>query len=196
MLKSRRTAIVLAVLTIVAALLLVVERGGLIAWAALLLGIALLVKIWRKPASRDLGLSLGLILFFVVAWVGSFYYVIATWESGEVVELVIDTSKGPHTARVWIMDMGTSPTIYYDAEPEVADALLAGKPLQLTRAGATSTRIPKATRFDELPEKEASRIFEAMETKYKGLNGGAIVYYVMLGGGRDRVVVVADLIEQ
>lgn len=196
MLKFRRTALFFAALTILAALILLVERGGLIAWAALLIGIALLVKIWRKPSARDLGLSLGLVIISAVAWVGSFYYVISTWESGEVVELVIDTSKGAHTARVWIMDIGASPTVYYDAEPEVAEALLAGNPLQLTRAGEVSTRIPKATRFDELPEKEANQIFEAMEAKYEGLNGGAIIYYVMLGGGRDRVVVVADLIEE
>lgn len=90
------------------------------------------------------------------AWVGTLYYVISTYESGEVAELAIDTGNGAHTAR----------------------------------------RIPKATRVDALPEDEANLILEVMRTKYGDRMTAADVNYLMLGRSRDRVAVVANLIEE
>jgi hypothetical protein len=196
MLKSRRIAVFIAGLTTVVALILLVDRGGLIAWGALFIGVALLAKIWLKPSKLDPVLSVGLATIPVLAWVGTLYYVISTWESGEVVELAIDTGNGAHTARLWVLDIGAYPLVYYDAEPEVAKSLLAGKPLQFTRAGEVSTRIPKATQVDALPEDEANLILEAMGTKYGDRNSAAEIYYSMLGRSRDRVAVVANLIEE
>ena len=196
MLKSRKSAAFIAALTTVVALLLLVERGGLIVWGAFFMGVALLVKIWLKPSNLDLRFSVGLAALSVLAWVGTLYYVISMWESGKVVELAIDTSNGVHTARLWVLDMGADPLVYYEAEPEVAQSLLAGKPLQFTRAGEVSTRTPKATRVDELPEDEANRILEAMETKYAAQNSAAVIYYLLLGPPRDRVALVASLIEE
>lgn len=194
MLKSRRIAFLIAGLTTVAALMLVVDRSGLIAWGTFLIGVALLAKIWLRPSGRDVGLSVGLAVIPVLGWIGTFYYVIATWESGEVVELTIDTGNGTHTARVWVLDVRGYPVVYYDAEREVANALLAGRPLQFTRAGEVSTRIPSATRIEALPEDEANLILEAMGAKYGERMAAADIYYLMLGRSRDRVAVVADLI--
>lgn len=196
MLKSRRIAFFIAGLSTVVALILVVDRGGLIAWGALVIGVALLVKVWLKPSKLDLGLTVGLVTIPVLAWFGTFYYVISRWESGEVVELAIDTSNGAHTVRLWVLDIGAYPTVYYDAEPEVAKSLLAGKPLKFTRAGEVSTRIPKTTKVDALPEDEANLVLEAMETKYGDRNGAAVLYYALLGTPRDRVPVVVNLIEE
>lgn len=196
MLNSRRIALLILVLTSVVALFLVVDRGGLIAWGALVVGVALLAKIWLRPSRLDLGLSCALVTISVLAWFGTHYYVISTWESGEVVELSIDTSNGPHTVRLWVLDIGAAPLVYYDAEPEVAKSLLAGKPLRFMRAGEVSTRIPKASQVDALPEDRANLVLEAMETKYGDRNNAAIVYYVMLGRSRDRVALVANLIEE
>ena len=195
MLKSRKIAVFIAGLTIVVALILLVDRGGLIAWGALFSGVALLAKICLKPSKRDLVLSVGLVTVSVLAWVGTLSYVISTYESGEVVELAIDTSNGAHTARLWVMDIEAYPTVYYDAEPEVAKSLLAGTPLRFTRAGAVSTRIPQATQVDALPEDEANLILEAMGTKYGDRMTAADVNYLMLGRSRDRVAGVANLIE-
>jgi hypothetical protein len=195
-LNSRSVAVFIAALTAVIAVILLIDRGGLIACGTLAIGIALLAKIWLKPSDHDLALSIGMVTIPVLAWVGTFYYVISTWETGEVVELYIDTDSGDHTARVWVLDIGTYPLVYYDAESEVAKSLLAGKPLQLTRAGEVSTRIPKATRIDVLPEAESNLIFEAMENKYGDRVGAADIYYLMLGRSRDRVAVVAKLIEE
>lgn len=183
-------------ITTATALLLVVDRGGVLAWATLLVGAALLAKIWFKPSRIDPGLSVGLAAVSAMAWVGTFYYVISTWESGEVVELVIDASNGAHTARVWVLDIGEHPLVYYDAEPEVAKSLLEGRPLQLTRAREVSNRIPEATRVDTLPVDEANRIFETMVNKYGDRVGAADIYYSMLGRSRDRIAVVAKLIEE
>lgn len=141
---------------------LLVERGGLIAWSALGIGLALLAKVLLKPTKHDLALNTALATAIVLAWFGTFYYVISTFESGEVVELEIDTSNGVHTARVWVLDIGTDPLVYYDTDPVVANALLAGTPLQFTRSEKVTTRIPEATPFDELPEDEANLIFEVM----------------------------------
>jgi len=195
-LKSSKAAFFLAALTTSVALVLLVDRGGLIAWGTFFSGVALLAKIGLKPSRIDLGLSVGLATLSVLAWVGTLYYVISTWESGEVVELNIDTSEGEHTARLWVLDIGADPIVYYDAEREVAKSLLAGKPLQFTRADEVSTRVPRATLVDALPEGEANRILEAMEAKYGYRNKAAGIYYSLLGRSRDRVALVVSLIEE
>lgn len=141
-------------------------------------------------------LSGGLATVSVLAWVGTLYYVISTYESGEVVELAIDTRNGTHTARLWVLEIGAIPVVYYDTEPEVAKSLLAGTPLQFTRGGVVSTRTPKATQVDALPEDEANLILEVMGDKYGDRMTAADVYYLLLGRPRDRVAVVANLIEE
>ena len=196
MLKSRRIAVFIAGLTTVVALLLVVDRGGVIAWGTFVLGGALLAKIWLKPSKSDTGWSVGMAIIPALAWVGTLYYVITTYESGEVVELAIDIGSDTHTARVWVLEIGADPVVYYEADPEVADSLLAGKPLQFTRAGEISTRIPNAELVDSLPEDEANRVLEVMGAKYGDRMTAADVYYVMLGSPRDRVAVVVTLIEE
>lgn len=193
MMNSRTIAIVLAGLIAAIALVLIINRGGLIAWTACLTGIGLLTKSWLKPSGLDLGFAVGLAFISVLAWTVTRYYVIATWESGEVVELTVETSAGPHTARLWVMDTGADPLVYYDAEPEVAASLLAGNPVQFSRGGNVSTRFPKTQPVDTLPEDEANRIFEAMNTKYGDRVGAATIYFAMLGRSRDRVAVVTSL---
>ena len=195
-LKSRRIAAFIAGLTTVAALLLVVDRGGVIAWGTFVLGGALLAKIWLKPTKSDTAWSIGMAIIPALAWVGTLYYVITTYESGEVVELAIDIGADTHTARVWVLEIGADPVVYYEADPEVADSLLTGKPLQFTRAGEISTRIPNAELVDSLPEDEANRVLEVMGAKYGDRMTAADIYYVMLGSPRDRVAVVVTLIEE
>lgn len=198
MFTSQKIAAGIAGLMSLAALVLLVERGGLIAWLALFVGLGLLVKTWLMPSRRDLGLSIGGAALLVLAWIGTYYYVIATYESGEVVELAVDTNEGLHLARLWVMDIGDEPTVYptvyYDAPPEVAASLLAGNPLRFTRAGEVSTRIPKATRVDAMPEDEGMLILEAMQAKYGERYRATATYYVLLGVYRERVPLVASLI--
>lgn len=178
------------------AVLLVIDRGGIIAWVGLFAGVGLLLKLWLRPSRSDFGASVGLAVIFALLWSAVLYYVISTWESGEVVELAIQTNAGGHTARVWVLDIESQPVIYYDAEPEVAKSLLAGKPLQLLRSGQVSTRIPKAIPIDALSEGESNLILAAMEEKYGNRNGAAVIWYALLGSSRDRVSLIAYLMEE
>ena len=191
----RLLAIVVAALVALAALILVIQRGGVLAWLVLMLAAGLLLKVWRKPSSFDLPAGLALLVLPSLVWIGVQQYVIATWESGEVVELAFDTEAGPHTVRLWVMDLGASPTVYYDAGPQAAKALLAAEPVQFTRAGQTTTRIPAARLVDELTASEADRVLNAMAEKYGDRNHAATIYYVMLGRAQDRVGLVVDLKE-
>ncbi len=196
MIQPRAIAFFIAGLMVVVALVLIIDRSGLIAWGALFIGLALLTKIRLRPSKLDPGLAVGLAALPMLAWVGTLNYVISTWESGEVVELTIDTPTGTQTVRLWVLDIGPHPLVYYDAEPEAAKSLLAGTPLQFTRAGKASTRIPEARHAVSLPEVEANLILEAMGTKYGDRNGAADIYYLMLGRSRDRVALVVNLVEK
>ncbi|MEM9621660.1 MAG: hypothetical protein AAF993_08435 [Pseudomonadota bacterium] len=193
--KNLSLALCVAVLITLAMVLLVVERGGLIAWAGLLGGACLTAKIWWKSARPDLAVSLILAALLVITWFGTHRYVIATWESGEVVELIIELPDRQHTARLWVMDIGEHPTVYYDAAPEVAAILLAGEPVQFRRAGQLSTRIPQTTAVDAMSAAQADRVLTAMQTKYGARNDAATVYYGLLGASRDRVAIVATLVD-
>ena len=192
---SQKIAIVIASLTTLVALGLVIDRGGLIAWLTLILGAAFVAILIFRPISGIKAVVLSAMLAVIPSalWIGTVKYVIKQWESGEVVELLIDTEQGPHTARLWVFNIDHREAVYYDADPEVAHALLAGKPLQFTRAGNVSTRIPAATRVDTLPEEQANQILESMQTKYGELNSAATIWYVMLGSPNDRIPVVVYL---
>ena len=191
---TRTISLILAAATTVAAVVLLLDRVGVVAIVALLMGLGLAVKVWFRPGKNDLLLSIGLVAIPIIAWFGTVQYVISTWESGEVVELVIDTDAGPHTARLWVMDLGEHPTVYYDAEAEAAASLLAGKPLQFTRAGETTTRTPVATRVEDLSEAEANLVLAAMQEKYGDRNDAATIWYVMLGQSQKKVPVVVNLV--
>ena len=191
--KLQKVASLVAGLAASTGLFLLATRGGLIAWGTVFIGAALLTKVWLRPSKCDLMLSVGMVMVPVAAWFGTFYYVISTFESGEVVELQIDTDDGLHIARVWVLDIGESPVVFYDTDPEIAKSLLAGNPLQLTRSGETSTRIPEARLLDDLPEDEANLVNEVMQDKYGERNEAVEIYYSMLGRHQDRVGVVASL---
>lgn len=184
-----------ALLTLVACYL-VATRGGLIAWALLISAVLLLLKAWRRPAAADLIWSLTIAGTGALLWAVTFYYVITTWESGEVVELVISTSDGPHTARVWTMEIEGATFVYYDAPRAAADALLAGTPVQFTENGKVSTRIPDSTEADLLSAAQANQIMAAMTSKYGDRVAAADVFYLLLGRSTDRVAVLTKLIEQ
>lgn len=181
-----------AVLTLVACGLLL-QRTGVIPVLAALTGIALLVKIRFKPGPKDLALSIVLILATLTAWVGTLYYVISSYESGEVVELVVDTDTEPHVARVWIFEMAERPLVYYDAPPDIAAPLLAGSPVQLIRGEQSSTVIPQTRRADDLPVDEQNQVLGAMAAKYGDRMTAADIYYLLLGRPYDRVALVIDL---
>ncbi|MEM7077478.1 MAG: hypothetical protein AAF513_02515 [Pseudomonadota bacterium] len=194
MLDTRTRSGWLAGLIIVLALAAVAYRGGLIAWLTFLAGVVLLLKVWRRPAGSDLIWGLGLALVPLLVWVGTFFYVIAVWESGEVVELNIPTERGVHQARLWVLDIEDQPTVYYDAAPPAAAAsLLAGTPLRFTRAGEVSTRSPAARGVADVSQDEVDQVFATMQSKYAGRDHGAVLYYLLLGRVRSHEALLIEL---
>lgn len=127
---------------------------------------------------------------WAIAWGATWYYVMATWESGEVVQL--ELADG-HIARVWVFDTTEGPVMYYDAPPEVASRLLAGAPVSMTRNDRVRHECAHASRVDELPEERVADLLGQMEAKYEGRNTATAVFYTVLGGRRDRVGVVIEL---
>lgn len=190
---KQRIALALASTAILVGLMLVISRGGLIAWLTLLLGAALVTKIWLKPSHRDVPLSIGLGLAATVLWFGTLYYVIATYESGEVVELAIPTEAGIHHARLWTFEFDGTETLYYDAPPAAASSLLASTPISLTREKEEAEqRIPIAKLADELSGDDAAAVLTAMEAKYGDRMAASTLYYVLLGRPRDRLAVIVS----
>ena len=192
--NARLLAAVLAGLSAVVGFVLVLDRGGVIAWVTLLIGIIMLIKVWRMPARIDLALMLGLAVLPVLLWFGTVSYVLSVWESGEVVELQFESDKNTHTARLWVMDIEPDPIVYYDAPPDAASALLAGNPVRFKRGERVSERVPRARRVEDIPEDEAGRVLEAMQTKYGDRNDAAVLYYGLLGRSSDRVALVVQLV--
>ncbi len=187
---NHTVAIGITGLTLFAALALVIDRGGLIAWATALLAVGLLAKTLIRPTRFDLGLSIGLPAVAVLAWAGVFYCVITTYESGEVVQLSVETSSGPAFARLWVFDTNMGPTLYYDAPPQMAELLLAGEPMWVERAGQASVRTLVATPAETLAEPQAAHVLESMGAKYGERMTAADLYYVLLGRPRDRIPLV------
>ncbi len=172
---------------LVAAALLVVERGGLLAWTGVVLGPLLLLKAALRPAPRDVILSIVLLGIWAASWGIAWSYVRSTWESGEVVQLEI---AGEHVARVWVIDTSDGAVMYYDAPPDVATSLLGGARLSVTRDGQVTHACAAAKPVDRMREDELQALFDRMLEKYEGRNTATDVYYVVLGVERDRVGLV------
>ena len=174
---------------------LVVTRGGAIAWFALVCSLLLLLKIRLRPARSDLFAACGIAIVGVLSWLVVHHHVISTWESGEVVELTIDTSEGQLTARLWVFDIDGDPHVYYDAPPQAAASLLAGDMVVYNRGGVVSNRVPAAFTADDLSQESVTRVVKAMQDKYGDRNNAAVLYYLLLGSPRDRVALVVRLAE-
>lgn len=86
-------ATLVGLMTLVA-LVLVVMRGGILPWSTLVIGIGLLARIILKSHNTSFRTAIAFIVIPLLAWLGTYYYVISTWESGEVVEISVDTNKG------------------------------------------------------------------------------------------------------
>lgn len=183
-------------LLMAAAAVLIYQRGGGLAWLGLLLGAGLLAKIRIRPSSVDLFLVLAIAITWTFAWAGVFYYVISTWETGEVVELTIETPEGEHSARTWILEEPGALILYYDAPGEVAGALVSGADVSILRGDEPlSFSRYSALQVDDMPEEEVSRLFGLMSRKYGERNAATDVFYGFLGRSRDRVGIVIKIHE-
>ena len=172
------------------AVAVLVQRGGVLGWVALVAGLLLLAKMLFRPGSRDVWLGIGAVAAWSLVWLGCWQYVVRTWESGEVVELVINVDRQPHIARIWVLDMDGQQVMVYDAERDVADALAAGQPVRMRRGTTEQTVVMHARSMAEVPEAQVTRIFVLMDQKYGSRNFATEVFYTMLGGPRSRVIMI------
>lgn len=194
MISRKSQATIVAFLIGAVGLLIALDRGGVLAWAGCILGIALLLKISLRPSRIDLLASIGAAAIWALAWVGTIYYVVSVWESGEVVVLAVEMPNETHTVRVWVVDIDESLVLYYDAEPEIAEAMISDQQVSVTRADQLLefTRVDVRT-ADDVPEAELNQIFQLLEDKYGSRNEASALYAMMVGRSRDRVGVVLTL---
>jgi len=181
------------VLFIVSALL-IYHRGGGLAWLGLLLGAGLLVKAWRRPSARGPLIGLSIVTIWVLAWPAVFYYVISTWETGEVVELSIRTINGEHTARTWIMESPDSYILYYDAPKKVARALIANTELKISRDGVIADFVEYSARpVGTLSLQKREQVTDLMSSKYGNRNTSTDIYYGFLGQSKSKTGVLIEI---
>ena len=187
-LLNRRLHAGLGAATLLAAsVLLIGLRGGLLSVAGLVIAVLLLAKVVWRPAPSDLGLVAAAVLALGLVWAAVWYYVKGTWESGEVVSLRIETPAGQAAARLWVVDQAGEARMYYDAPADIAAALLAGTPVEVTRSSATVKGCASAVRVDSLPEAAQAEFLALMNHKYGDASAGAEVFYLVLGGYRSRI---------
>jgi len=187
---DRLATIVFGILLIVAACLLW-YRGGLLAWLGAGFAVIGLAKTLIRPATIDLKLALGASVLWALAWAAAAYYVISTWEQGEVVELDIDTAHGVHSARTWIVDDADGPVVIYDTHPDVVAALGQGNRVVLTRGEVVREVAPIIIPDDAL---ELEHIYALFEDKYARLNIATERFYSWMGRRRGRVVTTVRLV--
>lgn len=192
--KHRTIAIIVSVLMTLSGLVLFIDRGGVLSLVGLIIGSTLLFKTLLRPSKLDIWLCVGAAAIWGLIWVGTLYYVINTWESGEVVELAVDTPDGTHTARVWVLDTDKALVLYYDAEPNIAEAMLSGRRITVTRDGQVVNFTHSNVRSTEdISQEEMDSIFQMWTDKYGARNEATDVFYQMLGRSQDRIAVVIKL---
>ena len=166
---------------------LLLERGGLFAWAGIILGIVLLIKILALPSVGDVKISVLTAAAFVAAWVATYVAIIVIWESGEIAELHVENLEGVSTIRVWVLDLDSDTIIFYDAEPEDA-AILRGDPkISVTR---DNTEI-EYSQIDVISSEDApidslNKVYEGWNEKYGNRTLATPVYSLMFGRSRTK----------
>lgn len=192
--KGNVIAIGVALIVLVAGAVMIYLRGGILAWLGLMVGTGLLLLLWFRPSKKDLLLSLTISIFWALLWPAIFYYVILTWESGEVVELTIDTSEGDHVVRTWVLEEPGALKFYYDAPAPAAKALISGANLTIMRGGKPlafdSYTVHQA---DEMPQEKVNQVLELMAVQYGDANDATDIFYGFLGRARDRVGIVVEI---
>ena len=166
---------------------LLLERGGLFAWAGIILGIVLLIKILALPSVADVKISVLTTATFVATWAATYLIIILIWESGEIAELHVENSEDVSTTRVWVLDLGGDTIIFYDAEPEDA-AILRGDPkISVTR---DNTEI-EYSQIDVVSSEDApidllNKVYEGWSEKYSNRTLATPVYSLMFGRSRTK----------
>ena len=166
---------------------LFLERGGLFAWAGIILGIVLLIKTLTLPSVDGLKISFLTTATFVAAWAATYLSIILIWESGEIAELNVENSEGVSTIRVWVLDVDGDTIIFYDAEPEHAEILRDDPKISVTRE---NTKIEYSQMHvvssQVAPTDKLNRLYEGWSEKYGNRTLATSVYSFMFGRSRTK----------
>ena len=188
---GRIVAAIVATLLMFASAYLIYQRGGVLAWLGAVLGAGLLLKALLRPAPTDLPVALTLSTMWMISWAAIFYYVISTWETGEVIELTIELPEGNHVARTWIIEAPEALILYYDAPATAGAALVSGAPIKVKRGNEPFLFSQySAAEVKDMQESEINAVLALMAKKYGDLNDAADIYYGFLGRSRDRIGIV------
>ena len=174
---------------------ILLERGGLFAWAGIILGIVLLIKTLALPSVADVKISVLTTATFVAAWVATYVAIIVIWESGEIAELHVENSEDVSTTRVWVLDLGGDTIIFYDAEPKDAVILRGNPKISVTRE---NTEI-KYSQIHVISSEDArtdslNRVYEGWSEKYGNRTLATPVYSLMYGRSRTKESFIITLI--
>ncbi len=186
-------ALILAAIMILLFTAIVAQRGGLVFWTALVVTAAWAGKILVRPGGRDLAVIIGIGALTAMSWGGISAWVFSTWESVEVVTVEVPMEGRVQTVRTWIMDERDPPWIIYDADANVADALLAGTNISVIRNGITTPYAVDVSLYDEMTPEESAPLFDEYMSKYGEVDFINNVFYGLLGRKRGRVVLILEL---
>ena len=189
MIKSNKKylSISIAGLLLTFGTVILLERGGLFAWAGIILGIVLLIKTLALPSVADVKISVLITATFVATWAATYLIIILIWESGEIAELHVENLEGVSTIRVWVLDLDSDTIIFYDSEPEDA-AILRGDPkISVTR---DNTEI-EYSQIDVISSEDApidslNKVYEGWSEKYGNRTLTTPVYSLMFGRSRTK----------
>ncbi len=191
--NKKYLAITIAVLLLASGAVLLIERGGVFAWAGIVTGIALLIKILARPSIADAKISVLALTAIAAAWIVTYLSVILIWESGEIAELHVETLTGVSTTRVWVLDFDGDTVIFYDAEPEDA-AILRGDPqISVTRENTEIEYSRIEVISEAAPAEAVNRIYEGWNEKYGNRNLATPFYSLMFGRSRTKEAFIITL---
>ena len=192
--NNKYLAVAIAGLLLASGVLLLMERGGVFAWLATIVGIALLINIFARPSDTDVRTSVVGLVAVAAAWIVTYLAVIVTWETGEIAELHVETPAGVSTTRVWVLDFDGDTVIFYDAEPEDA-AILRGDPkISVTREDVDIEYSQiEVIGAEEAAAEEVLRVYEGWNEKYGNRNLATPVYSLMFGRSRTKEAFIITL---
>ena len=190
-------ALILAAIMILLFTAIVAQRNGLVFWTALVVTVAWAGKILVRPGSRDLAVIIRIGALTAMSWGGITAWVFSTWESVDVVTVEVPLD-GPlngevQTVRTWIMDGHDQPWIIYDADAHVAEALLAGTTISVTRNGLTTPYAVNVSLYEEMTPEETEPLLAEYLAKYGEVDFINNVFYGLLGRKRGREVLILQL---
>jgi hypothetical protein len=174
-------------------LFLVLERQGWLPWAGVVLGgvgLVLMAVLHGRNSLYCFGLFSSVL---VIAWAGVASYVFSTWESGEVVEILIAEPDSKMSFRTWVVDRDGTEIAIYECPPEARSTLESNEVVLVDRQTARYTAELDAVPAERLNANDLNEIYALFREKYGDKSRATKLYYLLMGARRDSQVMVLFL---